>query len=212
MLNAIMLTDKQIKKYGYMFENIEENMGVINFSDQGIEKACDDLRKTSATKFKVDNGGFTANVTRKKDTLVFFSVPYDKGWSATVNGKPCEIEKVNAGFMAVKVEKGKSVIRFDYETPYLLTGIKITFVSAVVLLLYILGFIIYSKKRNVSVEYPEADYLIDMWTNQENNEAEEEYLEFPVKKSILDDIPQIEPPADTGFKGGFIINTDIDDK
>ena len=212
MLNAIMLTDKQIKKYGYMFENIEENMGVINFSDQGIEKACDDLRKTSATKFKVDNGGFTANVTRKKDTLVFFSVPYDKGWSATVNGKPCEIEKVNAGFMAVKVEKGKSVIRFDYETPYLLTGIKITFVSAVILLLYILGFIIYSKKRNVSVEYPEADYLIDMWTNQENNEAEEEYLEFPVKKSILDDIPQIEPPADTGFKGGFIINTDIDDK
>ena len=110
MLNAIMLTDKQIKKYGYMFENIEENMGVINFSDQGIEKACDDLRKTSATKFKVDNGGFTANVTRKKDTLVFFSVPYDKGWSATVNGKPCEIEKVNAGFMAVKVEKGKSVM------------------------------------------------------------------------------------------------------
>ncbi len=212
MLNAIMLTDEQIKKYGYMFENIEENMGVINFSDQGIETACDDLRKTSATKFKVDNGGFTANVTRKKDTLVFFSVPYDKGWSATVNGKPCEIEKVNAGFMAVKVEKGKSVIRFDYETPYLLTGIKITFVSAVILLLYILGFIIYSKKRNVSLEYPEADYLIDMWTNQENNETEGEYLEFPVKKSILDDIPQIEPPADTGFKGGFIINTDIDDK
>ena len=212
MLKAIMLTDEQIKKYGYMFENIEENMSAIDFSNQGIEKASKDLRKTSASKFKVDNGGFTANVTRKKDTLVFFSVPYDKGWSATVNGKPSKIEKVNSGFMAVKVEKGNSVIRFDYETPYLLTGIKITFVSAVVLLLYILAFILYSKKRNVLVEYPEGENLIDMWTNQEDREIEEEYLELPVKKSILDDIPQIEPPADTGFKGGFIINTDIDDK
>ena len=212
MLNAIMLTDKQVEKYGYMFKNIEENMGVIDFSNQGIEKACDDLRKTSASKFKVDNGGFTANVTRKKDTLVFFSVPYDKGWSATVNGKPCKIEKVNVGFMAVKVEKGTSVIRFDYQTPYLLTGIKVTFVSAFVLLLYALVFMIYNKKRNVMVEYPEAEELIDMWTSQESYETEEDYIDFTVKKSILDDIPETQiQPEDTGFKGGFIINTDIDE-
>ncbi len=212
MLKAIMLTDEQIKKYGYMFENIEENVGVIDFSNDGIAKACADLRKTSANEFKVDNGGFAAKVTRKKDSLVFFSVPYDEGWSATVNGKPCKIENVNSGFMAVKVGKGTSVIRFDYETPYLLTGIKITLISAILLILYVLAFTYYSKKRNVLVEYPEADDLIDMWINQEANETEEEYLEFPVKKSILDDVPQIETPSNTGFEGGFVINTDIDEE
>ena len=29
----------------------------------------------------------------KKSKLVFFSVPYDKGWTAYVNGKPADIEK-----------------------------------------------------------------------------------------------------------------------
>lgn len=52
-----------------------------------------------------------------------FSVPYEEGWSATVNGKPAEVEKVSVGFMAVKVPAGTSQIRFNYRTPGLTLGI-----------------------------------------------------------------------------------------
>ena len=79
------------------------------------------------------------------DNLVFFSVPYDKGWSATVNGQKVDIEKVNVGFMAVKVPAGESIISFNYETPLLKLGLFITGGSALLFVLYILLFLIYNK-------------------------------------------------------------------
>ena len=212
MLEAIMLSDKQIKKYGHLLEDIENDIDRIDFSDEGLKENCEELKKTSAYEFKTDNRGFTAYVNRDKENLVFFSVPYDEGWSATVNGKPCEIEKVNSGFMAVKVEKGNSVIRFDYETPYLMTGIMITFISAIALLLYVIIFTVNRRKHNALMEYPEGDKLISQWITEEANEPIEEYFEIPVKKSILDDAEIKIPDTNKGFDGGFIINTDLEDK
>ena len=49
--------------------------------------------------------------------LVFFSVPYDEGWTATVNGKPVDVEEVDNGLMAVPAEAGDNTIEFHYETP-----------------------------------------------------------------------------------------------
>lgn len=50
--------------------------------------------------------------------MLFFSVPYSDGFTATVNGKATDVEKVDYGFMAVKIPKGeKCDIVFTYETP-----------------------------------------------------------------------------------------------
>ena len=110
MLKAILLTDEQIEKYKDILDNIEnlemppfggdETGTTLSQTDSAMEYDCEKLRETAAYSFKRDNTGFTADITRDKENLVFFSVPYDKGWSATVNGEPAEIEKVNAGFMA----------------------------------------------------------------------------------------------------------------
>lgn len=212
MLTALLLTDEQIEKYGYMFENIEDQMeyGLIEGEEYIAEKSFE-RAKTSAYKFKTDNKGFSATVTREKDSLVFFSVPYDKGWSATVNGMPTTVEKVNKGFMAVKVGAGDSVIRFNYETPGLLMGVKITLTSALILLLYIVIYSLYSRFRGESVNYPEGKELINLWIKQENYEPEIDTVEEP-KRSILDDNTEfVVPDISENLKGGFTINTDIDE-
>ncbi|MGI6279660.1 MAG: YfhO family protein [Acutalibacteraceae bacterium] len=224
MLKAILLSDEQIEKYGYMFENIldiedtgsygEKRMS-LELSNETFEYDCEQRALTAAYDFKVDNRGFTARVRRDKETLVFFSVPYDEGWSATVNGKPTEIEQVNVGFMAVKVGAGDSVIRFNYMTPGLLTGIKITVLSAVTFLLYIIAFSIYSRRRIVENVYPEGDMLLKEWRRQEIEEQTETQPEYETPnedappKSILDfDMFKITDP-EPNFEGGFKINTDI---
>ena len=212
MLKALLLTDEQIEKYGYMFTNIEDNNN-LDFSYEGMAKDSADRALTSAYSFKTDTKGFTASVRREKDSLVFFSVPFDKGFSATVNGVEAEIEKVNSGFMAVKVNAGDSVIRFDYETPGLMTGIKITLISAVILLIYIIVFSVYNKGRSPKTDYPEGWELIKQWKNQISEEVftqAEEEIQSP-KPSILDvNIRDFIPEETNGFKGGFIINTNID--
>ncbi len=218
MLKAMLLTQEQIKKYGYMFENIAD-IGDISYNDDGSEDKtllltedslsfdCEKLAKTSASSFETDNRGFTATVERDKDSLVFFSVPFDKGWTATVNGVKTDIEKVNVGFMAVKVSKGLNEIRFSYTTPGLANGLIITTLSAAVLLIYVVIFTIWSRKRVIYNNYPEGDSLIIDWKNAElleEDETEQKETEYIETKDL--EIPK----AESGFEGGFKINTDIE--
>lgn len=214
MLKAILLTDEQIEKYGYMFEDVSkiETRGkdgtTLHLDDSALKKDSKLRRKTSAESFKVDNGGFTATVTRKKETLVFFSVPYEEGWSATVNGKPVEVEKVNVGFMAVKVPKGESTIRFNYETPYLKLGIMITAVSFMVLGVYVLISRAYRKNHPADMCYPEGDILMGMWQDEDEREAIENTNEDDVfwdEDFKLVDLPN----RPNGLDGGFTVDPDI---
>lgn len=219
MLKAILLTDEQIKKYGHLMQDISEptdsyDNTVLLFGDEYYEYDCKQLAETSAYSFETDNTGFTAKVIRDTENLVFFSIPYEEGWSATVNGKPVEIEQVNVGFMAVLVPAGESVIRFTYQTPGLKTGLLITSICCLVFVLYIIIHKLYSRNRKVKIAYPEGDILLDQWFKQETSE-ETPKIPTPEKKSILDDDPDIKiPKIDNGFKGGFKINSDIldDDK
>ena len=226
MLKAILLDDKQIKKYSDILENIEatdtppydyDEGTTLSLTDEAMEYDCEKRRETAALSFKTDNHGFTARVTRDKSNLVFFSVPYDEGWSAYVNGEPAEIEKVNAGFMAVKVDKGTSEIRFEYKTPGLVNGLMITGGACVLLLIYILIFTLYSKNHPSDTCYPEGDMLIAKWRLEDREDARRllaERFEDGAKESILSDDAEIEiPHMENGFSGGFKIDSELfDDK
>ncbi len=220
MLKAILLSDSQIEKYGkylYNFEEMIRNPAPYDedrslYSDyEDIVYDCDKLRDSSALEFKTDKRGFSATVERESENLVFFSIPYDEGWTATVNGKPCTIEKVNKGFMAVLVPKGTSHIRFDYETPGLKIGLLVTAVSCGLFLLYMLGFILWKRKHSSRNEYPEGEILIKSWIRAEDEE--EIPQEIKETLSLLDKVDEIViPKIENGFEGGFKIIDQGEDK
>lgn len=137
MMKAIVLTEEQAEKYGSLLEPVA-NPNTLDLSQQTYEQDCADRRSQSADSFSYDNSGFTAHITLEKDNLVFFSVPYESGWTATVNGEPVEVEKVNVGLMAVKAQAGDNVIRFEYETPGLRIGLYAGGGALLVLAVYVL--------------------------------------------------------------------------
>lgn len=151
LLRAILLSDKQIEKYGHLLENADtwksNNLTkeyYLSYCEERINSACYDFTKSS--------DGFTARINTPKPNLVFFSVPYDKGFTAYVNGQETTIEKVSNGFMAVEVPEGESTITFRYYTYGLRTGITITLVSLGIFAVFmiictILHFI--NKKKDV---------------------------------------------------------------
>jgi hypothetical protein len=142
MLKAMLLTKEQIAKYGDLMTDLadtEEDYTDKIDNDFYFEN-CKDRAATACSSFVTDQKGFTAKTTLQKDNLVFFSVPYDEGWTATIDGNAVEIEKVNAGFMAVKVKGDgqEHEIRFDYETPGLSTGIIISVAALILTALFLL--------------------------------------------------------------------------
>ena len=109
------------------------------------------LAQNTCSSFEYTNEGFEAVFENKGgDNLLFFSVPYDEGWTATVNGVPAEIEKVNLGFMAVRVKgHATSKIRFCYTTPLLREGAFISAAGAGLFLIYLSVSLYLSHKNGV---------------------------------------------------------------
>lgn len=118
------------------------------YTEEAYMADCRRRADCSATRFTTDNHGFTATITLSQENLVFFSVPYEAGWRATVNGVPTDIQKVNVGFMAIACPAGQDVtIRFDYETPGLATGTAITIGALLLLAGYV--FWIYRSEKHL---------------------------------------------------------------
>ena len=87
--------------------------------------------------------GFDASITLSDKRLVFFSVPYDDGWKAQVNGRDVDIIKVDFGFMAVACEEGENTIHFTYKTRYLNIGLCLTGSGFVVWT----GYVVFFRRR-----------------------------------------------------------------
>lgn len=181
LMKAMVLTQHQMEKYRditgytdgmYISLNAEfsedklQNLAYPKYTDfssitntfeYGINDYYDDcekLRNSACDTFTYTKTGFKATVNNKgDDNLLFFSVPYDDGFKAYVNEKEVEIEKVNIGFMAIRIDGHKtSEIEFVYTTPMLKEGIYISLAGFLIFLLYIIlakGFRCKQKFRRI---------------------------------------------------------------
>lgn len=146
LMKVIVVEDEDVEQVATILPRLDTTW-------MGTDKAtyaadCADRAATAAQRFETDRGGFSAVIDMPTTNLVFFSVPYEDGWTATVNGKPAEILRTNVGFMAVKCAAGEDVvIRFDYETPGLKMGAMISAAALLILAIYWLVCGIRQKKR-----------------------------------------------------------------
>ena len=62
------------------------------------------------------------HVDIRNTSMLFLSIPYDSGWSATVDGNEQPLEKVNFGFTGLLLEPGRHAIVLSYAPPLSSTG------------------------------------------------------------------------------------------
>lgn len=122
------------------------------YGSQAYFNDCEPLIENSCDSFSYNSEGFEATVNNTdNDNLLFFSVPYNKGWSATVNGREVEIVKANIGFMAVRVPSNQeSKIIFKYTIPGFHSGIIISVICGIIFFMYIFVLFIYKKRKSNS--------------------------------------------------------------
>ena len=110
--------------------------GLIN-DNFDLDSVVMERRKTVCSTFEGDTHGFSAKIDLPKENLVFFSVPADKGFFATIDGKETQIHKVNLGQIGIVVPKGKHSIRCEYFP----TGLKEGSFCSIIALLIIIGLV-----------------------------------------------------------------------
>ena len=109
---------------------------------QTLTEAIQKIKEQPVTVSTSKNKVF-ATYDVKQDTSIFFTIPYDKGWSAYQDGKKIEIKQAQTGFMKVDVPKGKGTITLSFIPNGFITGLICSFTS-------LLLFGIYNHKRKSS--------------------------------------------------------------
>ncbi|WP_429970367.1 YfhO family protein [Fructilactobacillus sp. Tb1] len=96
-------------------------------------------------ELKYHGNEFTGQITTTKARKqVIISLPYDKGWTVTDNGKQVKTTKVLDGLTGIKLNPGKHSLQFTYHTPGLKIGVGITILGIVGVILQL---IIYRRKH-----------------------------------------------------------------
>lgn len=212
MLKALVLDSSTAEKYSGILSEFTIDADV-SFDEATVLNDCKALAQTASSSFTRDKNGFSATVTREKDTLVFFSVPFEDGWSATVNGKPVAIEKANIGFMAVPVSAGDSEIIFTYKTPLLWEGILLSGGAAAIFIIYLIICLATKKIRTKETVYPEGEELIEKWLSYDiadavGDEQTEELTLDDIVEQLSREYPAVQKNSE--FIGGFSVNADAD--
>lgn len=136
MLKTAVVQDEDEEIWAKYFNKYNINEAI--FSQDLYYTDCIARASSTVDNFTYTNTGFTAISNSDEDRMIFFSVPYDSGWTAYVDGVETEILQTNIGFMSIYVPaKQNSSIQFVYRTPGLNIGIVLTATAILIFVFYI---------------------------------------------------------------------------
>jgi uncharacterized membrane protein YfhO len=81
---------------------------------------------------KVGADTLSGTVTSHGSGVLFLSVPYNTGWSATVDGRPARTMRANVGFTGIAVSSGTHRVVLRYVTPGLRIGELVSLLALLV--------------------------------------------------------------------------------
>ena len=145
LMRALVLTDEDAAVYGKYLTHLPEGRREELYYESYVQD-CRERRATAASVFQMNNSGFHAEITLEKENLVFFSVPYDDGFTAYVNGQEADIVEVDEGLMAVLCPAGENSIDFVYQPDGIRLSRALTLGGIVVWLAYT-AYFVWRKRR-----------------------------------------------------------------
>ena len=146
LMRALVLTEEDAVAYGqYLTPLPTAELNDLTYTR--YTQDCADRRASACTTFEMTSAGFHAEATLDRANLMFFSVPYDDGFTAYVDGQETEILRVDEGLMAVLCPAGTVTIDFVYQPDGIRLSRTVTLAALPVFLLYAGHFAWDEKKR-----------------------------------------------------------------
>lgn len=112
------------------------NVNNMNHFYESMKEQCMEISE-------YDDTHITASISAEKNGVLFTTIPYEKGWTVTVDGVEVETFAFKDAFLAFDLEKGNHQIQFKYFPYGLKAGIGISLVS-----LLLFGCLVYFGRKN----------------------------------------------------------------
>lgn len=98
---------------------------------EALKQIIDELKASEFVPTVFEDGKVEGEYTAENDCNLLLSVPYDEGWSVTINGAAAELTPAaNKGMSCLCVQKGANRILMTYKTPGALAGLAVSLATA----------------------------------------------------------------------------------
>lgn len=115
LLEAVVIDDKKAEKYAGNLFKLVQPVATEWYSFETLSTDVSDLSQESFQLSHFDQNNIKGEITLSGNKLLFFTIPYDKGWKAFDNGKPVAVEQVNIGFSGILLSSGSHRIELRFE-------------------------------------------------------------------------------------------------
>jgi len=121
----------------YLLEEIAGRFRAAYVNDDALATLSGVLRARHTNVEKLADGHLHGDLTANAGQKLMFTIPYDEGWTLTIDGHPAKIKKVLGIFMAADVEEGTHSYEMRFIPPGLKTGIMVSLTALTLTLGYI---------------------------------------------------------------------------
>ena len=98
---------------------------------EAFKQIIDELKTSEFVPTVFEDGKVEGEYTAENDCNLLLSIPYDDGWSVTINGAAAELmPAANKGMSCLSVQKGPNRILMTYKTPGARAGLAVSLATA----------------------------------------------------------------------------------
>lgn len=106
------------------------------------------------------------------DSVMFTTIPYDKGWEVKVDGKVVEtIPVLNEALMAFEITPGEHKIEFTYKADCIRNGLILSITGLVLFISYCVVDALLKKKKKVA-----GKYISEVFVHPDSSLADDDYF------------------------------------
>ncbi|MGN0398142.1 MAG: YfhO family protein [Candidatus Fimimorpha sp.] len=166
-LNRGYILDMGYRRSGDVLtiKNTDENgadktltVTAYQMNEYKLKRVYDTLSRTSMTVDEYNDTHINAHITSDHDGILLTTIPYDTGWTITVDGTVVSPEKFGDAFISLPLTAGFHTLTFSYVPGGVLEGAIITVSSLAVLIALYLITIFWKRKKKRYSPYTKSDF------------------------------------------------------
>lgn len=113
-----------------------------------MKELAQKMEKNAWNLTSAEGNHLSGTISAKEEKTLFFSIPYDKGWTVKVDGKKVKTKALGEAFLTVKIPKGKHKVSLTYVSPGFKEGLILSIGG---FLIFILIMVIFKKNKKISL-------------------------------------------------------------
>lgn len=148
ILKSCIISDNEsyYAKYSSKLQQLSPKELQVKYTWQNLAQDVAERKIDTLTITSFQHHHIKGTIKCNKPKVLFFSIPYDPGWTAKVDGKETPVEMVNIGFCGILLESGEHNVELEYILPGTDIAKTVTGIFFFIYLGLILYFIYYKRQ------------------------------------------------------------------